>query len=66
MSYIDDNAANTLPSINPLEPLFLAIDVVAPDFDFSDIDIITDRNNLRSEQLSFHGEVLSNNTLFIM
>lgn len=59
VGYIDQNAAHTLPSINPLEPLFLAIDIVAPDFDFGAIDIVTDRNNLRSKQLAFRGEVSS-------
>jgi len=47
IAYIDQNAAHCLPSINPLEPLFLALNIMAPKFDMTSVDLITDRNNLR-------------------
>ncbi|KAK0732024.1 hypothetical protein B0H67DRAFT_606564 [Lasiosphaeris hirsuta] len=43
--YIDQNAANS-PRF-PLEPLFRALYVEKPDFDMRNIDLVTDRNNMR-------------------
>ncbi|KNC84510.1 hypothetical protein SARC_03284 [Sphaeroforma arctica JP610] len=31
----------------PLEPLFRSVMLCSPDFDFSDVDIVSDRNNIR-------------------
>jgi hypothetical protein len=36
----------------PLEPLFRALDIEKPDVDFSEVDVISDRNNIR-KLLSF-------------
>ncbi|KDQ06415.1 hypothetical protein BOTBODRAFT_39619 [Botryobasidium botryosum FD-172 SS1] len=47
VSYIDQNAARCLPLMNPLNPLFLALNVMAPEFDMASVDLVTDRNNLR-------------------
>jgi len=47
IAYIDQNAARCLPSMSPLEPLFLALDVMAPKYDLASVDLVTDRNNLR-------------------
>ncbi|KDQ06416.1 hypothetical protein BOTBODRAFT_181611 [Botryobasidium botryosum FD-172 SS1] len=47
IAYIDQNAAHCLPSINPLEPLFLALNTMEPEFDMAAVDLVTDRNNLR-------------------
>lgn len=43
--YVDINS-HKLPS-SPFTPLMLAVQHMKPSFDFSEIDIITDRNNLR-------------------
>ncbi|KAK3331841.1 hypothetical protein B0T19DRAFT_367011 [Cercophora scortea] len=43
--YIDQNAARCPAS--PLEPLFRAILLEKPDFPLSDVDLVTDRNNIR-------------------
>ena len=43
--YIDQNGARN-PS-SPLEPLFRALFSQNPDFDIRDIDLVTDRNNVR-------------------
>ncbi|KAK1451067.1 hypothetical protein CCUS01_11244 [Colletotrichum cuscutae] len=43
--YVDQNAARC-PKY-PLEPLFRAVRAQNPDFELSDVDIITDRNNMR-------------------
>lgn len=43
--YIDQNGARC-PS-SPLEPLFRALLVEQPDFRLGDVDLVTDRNNLR-------------------
>ncbi|KAM0452072.1 hypothetical protein ACHAPV_009696 [Trichoderma viride] len=45
MVYIDQNAART-PRY-PLEPLFRALQAENPDFELGDIDLVTDRNNIR-------------------
>ncbi|KAL5519749.1 hypothetical protein ACEPAG_1409 [Sanghuangporus baumii] len=45
VSFIDQNTYR-VPQY-PLLPLVLAVDHLSPDFDFSSIDIVTDRNNLR-------------------
>ncbi|KAK3301719.1 uncharacterized protein B0T15DRAFT_441815 [Chaetomium strumarium] len=43
--YIDQNAARNPRS--PLEPLFLALYTEHPDFNIGDVDLVTDRNNIR-------------------
>ncbi|OHE91728.1 hypothetical protein CORC01_12955 [Colletotrichum orchidophilum] len=43
--YIDQNAARR-PEY-PLEPLFRAVCAQKPEFELSDVDIVTDRNNMR-------------------
>ncbi|KAK3682040.1 hypothetical protein B0T22DRAFT_521087 [Podospora appendiculata] len=43
--YIDQNAARCPAS--PLEPLFRAVLIEKPDFSLSDVDLVTDRNNVR-------------------
>ncbi|KAK4460748.1 hypothetical protein QBC42DRAFT_271706 [Cladorrhinum samala] len=43
--YIDQNAARCPWS--PLEPLFRALFIMNPDLDLSDVDVVTDRNNIR-------------------
>lgn len=45
MVYIDQNAARS--PRHPLEPLFRALQVQNPDFELGDIDLVTDRNNIR-------------------
>lgn len=45
MVYIDQNAARS-PRY-PLEPLFRALQAQSPDFELRDIDLVTDRNNIR-------------------
>ncbi|KAM0473919.1 hypothetical protein ACHAPX_007967 [Trichoderma viride] len=45
MVYIDQNAARS-PRY-PLEPLFRALQAESPDFELGDIDLVTDRNNIR-------------------
>ncbi|OCL11443.1 hypothetical protein AOQ84DRAFT_287231 [Glonium stellatum] len=45
MVYIDQNAARN-PS-SPLEPLFRSLYSQKPDFQIGDIDLVTDRNNIR-------------------
>ncbi|KAK1236909.1 hypothetical protein MKX08_007857 [Trichoderma sp. CBMAI-0020] len=45
MVYIDQNAARS-PRY-PLEPLFRALQAENPDFELADIDLVTDRNNIR-------------------
>ncbi|KAF1983981.1 hypothetical protein K402DRAFT_337335 [Aulographum hederae CBS 113979] len=45
LEYIDQNAARNPRS--PLEPLFRTLYTQHPDFEISDIDLVTDRNNLR-------------------
>ncbi|KAL5501869.1 hypothetical protein ACEPAH_9130 [Sanghuangporus vaninii] len=45
VSFIDQNKYR-VPQY-PLLPLVRAVDHLSPDFDFSSIDIVTDRNNLR-------------------
>ncbi|EHK48442.1 hypothetical protein TRIATDRAFT_290144 [Trichoderma atroviride IMI 206040] len=45
MVYIDQNAARS-PRY-PLEPLFRALQAENPDFELGDIDLVTDRNNIR-------------------
>jgi hypothetical protein len=45
MVYIDQNAARNPRS--PLEPLFLALFTEHPDFNIGDVDLVTDRNNIR-------------------
>ena len=45
VSFIDSNRYR-MP-LYPLLPLFLSIDELLPQFDYSNIDIISDRNNLR-------------------
>ncbi|EXF86245.1 geranylgeranyl pyrophosphate synthetase [Colletotrichum fioriniae PJ7] len=43
--YIDQNAARW-PEY-PLEPLFRAVCAQNPEFEMSDVDVVTDRNNMR-------------------
>ena len=43
--YVDQNAARNPKS--PLEPLFRAVYAHKPDFDIREIDVVTDRNNVR-------------------
>ncbi|KAK4222891.1 hypothetical protein QBC38DRAFT_548876 [Podospora fimiseda] len=43
--FIDQNAARCPQS--PLEPLFRALFLINPEFSLSEVDIITDRNNIR-------------------
>jgi hypothetical protein len=43
--YIDQNAARNPHS--PLEPLFRALYVQRPDFEIDDVDLVSDRNNIR-------------------
>jgi hypothetical protein len=43
--YVDQNASRL--SSSPLLPLIAAVSHCAPDFDFSSVDFITDRNGLR-------------------
>ena len=50
ISYVDQNAAR-LPN-SPVEPLFRALFITRPEFDISNVDLVTDRNNLR-KLLSF-------------
>ena len=45
MVYIDQNAARN--PLFPLEPLFRALSTENPEFDIGDIDLVTDRNNIR-------------------
>ncbi|PKS13142.1 hypothetical protein jhhlp_000484 [Lomentospora prolificans] len=50
MVYVNQNAARHPAS--PMEPLFRAVHISQPAFDFSSVDIVTDRNSLR-KLLSF-------------
>jgi len=45
LRYVDENASR-YPEF-PLEPLFRAICTINPEYDFKQIDLVTDRNNLR-------------------
>lgn len=45
MVYIDQNAARNPRS--PLEPLFRALAIENPEYDIGDVDLVTDRNNIR-------------------
>ena len=57
MSFIDQNR-HRVPQY-PLLPLALAIDHLSPDFDYSSIDIVTDRNNLRKLLRWVNGTIAS-------
>lgn len=56
--YSAQNAARH-PS-SPLEPLFRALNITDPSFDFHSVDLVTDRNNIR-KLLSFINPSLSKN-----
>jgi hypothetical protein len=74
--YIAQNAARH-PDY-PLEPLFRALKITAPDFDLHEIDVVTDRNNLRKllgfinprasnkgrEEFTIRVEVIKETTVF--
>lgn len=47
---------------SPLEPLFRALNITNPSFDFQSVDLVTDRNNIR-KLLSFINPSLSKNGL---
>jgi hypothetical protein len=71
--YIDHNASR-VPKF-PFEPLFRALQVMDPSVDFSEIDVVTDRNSLRKlfnfvagkeKSRSFRiGLAMVHNTLFL-
>jgi hypothetical protein len=48
MTFIDQNSYRASTKFSPLAPIFVAVDTFQKGkFDFSDLDLITDRNNLR-------------------
>ncbi|KAF9883438.1 hypothetical protein FE257_003482 [Aspergillus nanangensis] len=60
LRYIAQNAARHPDS--PLEPLFRALYITHPSFDLGEVDLVTDRNNIR-KILSFINPTLSKNGL---
>lgn len=48
IAFINETAARCGKGTNFLEPMFLALNVMAPEYDMSSVDLVTDRSCLRS------------------